>query len=542
MSTQPPDRASARSPRRLALLACAAVAAALLAGCEGVAQQVRTVETQVGALVATPRPSPTPLLLAPSAPEPMPPPARPAATRSAPALAPAPTGTPASTELPSASIATDTPDRKLMGVGSQASLVLRTAPAGGARVAGQVPGSRPLWVEGRSADGRWWYVRLADGSLAGWTPAGTVAAFGDPATIPAISEAPAVGTALPGPTAAAGASASASAPAATSSPSEPRATRQVPRAPGPGGMIAFKASAGSPIYLVRADGSGLQQVADGMDPALSPDGSRLAYARWGSPSGIYVRDLRTGEERSVAEANRPRNPVWSADGQRLTFTQLLRLSTCLESPFGCLTEDELRQRLRGQECVELPMVGRICIGDFPRRPVEENGLVQVDAGGGGWRDLPADKSVQAPTRGQGPAEIVFRNEQGLQVTAPDQAARPLVADPRLGSPAMSPDGTRLLAQAKVHDRTEIFLFTSSGQLIKQLTAPASGIGRAPNNAAPAWSPDGSKILFLTDREGSWRLYQMNADGSGQAPFLARTLADIPFAYDFAAERVASWGP
>ena len=30
---------------------------------------------------------------------------------------------------------------------------------------------------------------------------------------------------------------------------------------------------------------------------------------------------------------------------------------------------------------------------------------------------------------------------------------------------------------------------------------------------PAWSPDGSKILFHSDRDGTVQIYVMNADGS-----------------------------
>nr|MCU0507929.1 hypothetical protein [Anaerolineae bacterium] len=60
---------------------------------------------------------------------------------------------------------------------------------------------------------------------------------------------------------------------------------------------------------------------------------------------------------------------------------------------------------------------------------------------------------------------------------------------------------------------------------------------------PAWSPDGKTILFLTDRDGGpgvWTLYRMNADGSGQAPFLPKAMKDVTIKYDFAAERVISW--
>jgi Tol biopolymer transport system component len=49
-------------------------------------------------------------------------------------------------------------------------------------------------------------------------------------------------------------------------------------------------------------------------------------------------------------------------------------------------------------------------------------------------------------------------------------------------------------------------------------ADGSGIRRLTNNPAtddePAWSPDGTKIVFTSDRTGSVEVYIMNADGTG----------------------------
>jgi Tol biopolymer transport system component len=64
-----------------------------------------------------------------------------------------------------------------------------------------------------------------------------------------------------------------------------------------------------------------------------------------------------------------------------------------------------------------------------------------------------------------------------------------------------------------------------------------------SNAAPARSPDGSQIVFLTNRTDSWEIWVMNADGSNPQPLLsADTLAaaGISLSYKGVAEQMLSW--
>ncbi len=42
----------------------------------------------------------------------------------------------------------------------------------------------------------------------------------------------------------------------------------------------------------------------------------------------------------------------------------------------------------------------------------------------------------------------------------------------------------------------------------------------PTDNSPFWSPDGSKVVFISDRDGRRRLYIRNADGSGERPLTA----------------------
>ena len=36
-----------------------------------------------------------------------------------------------------------------------------------------------------------------------------------------------------------------------------------------------------------------------------------------------------------------------------------------------------------------------------------------------------------------------------------------------------------------------------------------------NDGLPTWSPDGSKVAFVSNRDGQWSLWVMNPDGSNK---------------------------
>jgi len=54
------------------------------------------------------------------------------------------------------------------------------------------------------------------------------------------------------------------------------------------------------------------------------------------------------------------------------------------------------------------------------------------------------------------------------------------------------------------------LLAIAGQIATGAPQPITGI----ENAFPAWSPDGSEIVFQSNRTGEWHLYLMAPDGSG----------------------------
>jgi Tol biopolymer transport system component len=77
-------------------------------------------------------------------------------------------------------------------------------------------------------------------------------------------------------------------------------------------------------------------------------------------------------------------------------------------------------------------------------------------------------------------------------------------------PAWSPDGSKIVFVFDGEGTDEIYLMNADGSARTNLShSPGSW------EYEPAWSPDGSKILFETNKDGNYEIYVMDADGSNQ---------------------------
>lgn len=96
-------------------------------------------------------------------------------------------------------------------------------------------------------------------------------------------------------------------------------------------------------------------------------------------------------------------------------------------------------------------------------------------------------------------------------------AAKVVAFPRFpgsnSAPAWSPDGTQLMFSSSMHGTPDLYITDTNGGHAKRLTY--SGVGSA---TSPTWNPKtGQSIVFVSDRGGIPKLYMMNADGSNIIP-------------------------
>jgi Tol biopolymer transport system component len=76
------------------------------------------------------------------------------------------------------------------------------------------------------------------------------------------------------------------------------------------------------------------------------------------------------------------------------------------------------------------------------------------------------------------------------------------------NPVWSPDGSRIAFVSTRDGNPEIYLMQADGSGVVRLTADAG------NDHYPTWSPDGERLAFVSDRGGNGDVYVIGADGSG----------------------------
>ncbi len=256
------------------------------------------------------------------------------------------------------------------------------------------------------------------------------------------------------------------------------------------GVILFATGGGSPILRVPSAGGSAtpvtsldasQQALGHAWPYFLPDGKHFLYTTVTSNPenmGIYVGSLDSKETKLILKATP--FATYSPPGY-LLFN---RAGTLFAQPF-----DADRLELKGDA---IPIAEGIQFS-----AVNGNGAVAVSANGVLTYRL-------VPTAAQNKLVWVDRKGAELPLAAPPHAYR---------NPRISPDGQRVAVTIDELGTQEWLLDTKRGTLTR-LTFEGS------YNGALAWTPDGKRVAFGSDRAGQRNLFWQLADGSGGTERLA----------------------
>jgi Tol biopolymer transport system component len=88
------------------------------------------------------------------------------------------------------------------------------------------------------------------------------------------------------------------------------------------------------------------------------------------------------------------------------------------------------------------------------------------------------------------------------------------------TPAWSPDGRKLAFVSDRDGNAEIYVMNADGSAQENLTRQPA------NDSHPSWSRDGQKLAFVSRRDGNAEIYVMNADGSGRRNLTRTPSSDL----------------
>jgi uncharacterized protein YgiM (DUF1202 family) len=320
----------------------------------------------------------------------------------------------------------------------------------------------------------------------------------------------------------------------------------------PQGKLVLGLESGGDIVAINADGSGLRRLTSGIDPALSPDGQTVAYTRWtGADGTLWLINVDGSNERAVlGDTRQAKHPSWSPDGKKIVINF---------QHGGRIDDKEACQNLMsGDPNIPLnvnPDTIKMKMKNFKPylcwlSPADPHwSLRTVNVADGSFADMPSDTYAFGPEWDPANAwRVISSGINGLVQLDVNQMQQRALTDRREDrTPAFSPDGRYLAVAFSQNGAYDIFRLNGDGSGRVRLTetplwvTAGPGEHKAWNSVSPAWSPDGSRIAFLTDRRGSWEIWLMNADGSDPHPMFSDAVnQQLPITYNFVDERVLSW--
>ncbi len=294
-----------------------------------------------------------------------------------------------------------------------------------------------------------------------------------------------------------------------------------------GRWVAF--TVGSEVKKVSVEGGPVVTLATIPDNPMGLSwGSRGALVVGSASSGLYVVDESGGTPRNLPKAANEgiaRWPVFLADGTTVLYSSGLSGSTATHIKAMSLTSGERTKLdilgsapvgfLDGQMIYSTPGGTLMSIPFDPRShtvgsavPVEQE--VVMDGVGGTKATLSASGT------------LVYRSGTSQSLPILSGSAEPMVAEPRdFGNPRFSPDGGRVALTIVGAQSTDIWIFDRAKTTLTKVTT--EGV-----NLRAEWSPDGKRILFVSDRGGKAAFWWQPADGSGPAELLYQPAEGDPY--------------
>jgi Tol biopolymer transport system component len=348
-----------------------------------------------------------------------------------------------------------------------------------------------------------------------------------------------------------------------------------------GSALAFVSDRGGRRGIWKVDrlgGDPIPLLADARDPAISPDGQRIAFARPDSSGHTRiavaplddpndVRVLTTSEHGNLDHER----PTWSPDGRTVCyqdFNKVWIVAAAGGTPRR-LSEDEpvdiqpawspngrflyLSSIRRGIRAIWRRPLGRgestrVTMGSGEQWPslaldgrrlayatvTHREALLVIDRSTGRRSRFQEARRMDSPTVAPDGSAVVFVSDRdghaNLWRLPLGEAA--LQREPqrvtghsgRCSNPRLSPDGRWIAYVRKVDGNSDVWVVPATGGASRRFTTDPA------KDAVPVWAPDGSQLAFISARDGSAQVWVAPVgDGARTGP--SRTITQSPAPID-----------
>jgi len=268
--------------------------------------------------------------------------------------------------------------------------------------------------------------------------------------------------------------------------------------PGPNGRIAFESNrdGNNEIYVMNPDGSVQQNLtnnkkANDVFPAWSPDGTQISFSSDRAEAGnldVYVMNADgSGVTRLTDAPGEDRGTSWTSDGEQIIFHSARDRDATHTFDIWIMNADGSEQT----KLFENGSAAYVC-GD------SETGTIVFNSSADPLGTNPVNSN------GRRDFEIFTMDIDGTNV---QQVTNNTVLD---SGPKWSPDCSTISYNS----------LDSGGSLdVHRINADGTGDVNLTNtpgvfDAFSAWSPDGSRIVFSSNRDVNFEIYTMDAaDGA-----------------------------
>ena len=301
-----------------------------------------------------------------------------------------------------------------------------------------------------------------------------------------------------------------------------------------GNQVAFERDGN--IFVKQVDGEAVVQLTNTphpeQSPAWSPDGRQIAFTRAGE--GIFVVSPLGGGERKVADTRTPlllKTMAWTPDSRSLVVSEMtspicaslfvISIATGQKTQLTSPPEPSIGD---GWPAVS-PDGSTVAFARYSQDTSANIYLVPVS--GGDPRRLTADKASIFGVAWSADTELVFSSDRGgssrlwriSTMPSPDPPVAELqIAGEDARFPSFSRSGTAAptrLAYQRLAENLDIRRAEIVGEGTPQHTLKSSHLFIASTKSEdhPRYSPDGTRIAFVSRRSGTQEIWLCADDGS-----------------------------